>query len=144
VSYVAFDTAAGVVIGVLVQAAHAGSAPDAWRPPIQAIWDHAIIGGSSDGTPALAVIGTMAWLVGTAGRCRRVPTRAPFMVGDSRATRLGVRTVRLPHARMARRSGHLRRPRRGCSGDVIGRPEPGGRQTRRVGVRGRTISAGCK
>ena len=65
VSYVAFDTAAGVVTGVLVQAAHTGGAPDAWRPAIQAIWDHAVIGGSSDGTPMLAVIGTMAWLVGT-------------------------------------------------------------------------------
>ena len=65
VSYVAFDTAAGVVTGVLVQAAHADGAVDAWRPPIQAIWDHAVIGGSSDGTPALAVIGTISWLVGT-------------------------------------------------------------------------------
>jgi len=74
VSYVAFDTAAGVVTGVLVQAAHASGEPDAWRPAIQAIWDHAVIGGSSDGTPALAVIGTMAWLVGTlagAAACRR-------------------------------------------------------------------------
>jgi hypothetical protein len=74
VSYVAFDTAAGVVIGVLVQAAHGGGQPDASRPPIQAIWDHAVIGGSSDATPALAVIGTMAWLVGTlaaAAACRR-------------------------------------------------------------------------
>ena len=65
VSYIAFDTAAGVVTGVLVQAAHASGAPEAWRPAIQAIWDHAIVGGSSEGTPALAVIGTTAWLVGT-------------------------------------------------------------------------------
>jgi hypothetical protein len=75
VSYVAFDTAAGVVTGVLVQAGHASGEPDAWRrPAIQAIWNHAVIGGSSDGTPALAVIGTMAWLVGTlagAAACRR-------------------------------------------------------------------------
>jgi hypothetical protein len=74
VSYVAFHTAAGVVTGVLVQAAHASGAPDFWRPPIHAIWDHAIIGGSSDGAPALAVIGTMAWLFGTlaaAVACRR-------------------------------------------------------------------------
>lgn len=65
VSYVAFDTAAGVVTGVLVQAAHASGDTDAWRPAIQAIWNHPIIGGRSDGTPALAVIGTLAWLVGT-------------------------------------------------------------------------------
>jgi len=65
VSYVAFDTAAGVVVGVLVQAAHGGGAPDNWRPPVEAIWDHPVVGGSSDGAPALAVIGTTAWLVGT-------------------------------------------------------------------------------
>jgi hypothetical protein len=65
VSYIAFDTAAGVVTGVLVQAAHGSGSPDAWRPAIEAVWNHAVIGGSSDGTPALAVIGTMAWLVGT-------------------------------------------------------------------------------
>src|SRR5262245_52481344 len=66
VSYIAFDTAAGVVTGVLVQAAHASAGPDTWQPAIHAIWDHAVVGGSSDGTPALAVIGTMAWLVGSA------------------------------------------------------------------------------
>ena len=73
VSYIAFDTAAGVVSGVLVQAAHASADLDSWRPAIQAIWDHPIVGGSSDGTPALAVIGTTAWLVGTlaaAAACR--------------------------------------------------------------------------
>jgi hypothetical protein len=64
-SYVAFDTAAGIGIGVLVQAAHASASVDAWRPAIQTIWNHAVIGGSSNGTPALAVIGTLAWLVGT-------------------------------------------------------------------------------
>jgi len=65
VSYVAFDTAAGVVTGVLVQGARASAGVDAWRPAIQAIWNHAVVGGSSDGTPALAVMGTTAWLVGT-------------------------------------------------------------------------------
>jgi len=74
VSYVAFDTAAGVVTGVLVQAAHASGESEAWRAPIAAIWDHAVVGGSRDGAPALAVIGTMAWLVGiiaAAVACRR-------------------------------------------------------------------------
>jgi hypothetical protein len=74
VSYVAFDTAAGVVTGVLVQAAHVDGASEVWRRSIHAIWDHAVVGGSSDGAPALAVIGTMAWLVGTvaaAVACRR-------------------------------------------------------------------------
>jgi hypothetical protein len=73
-SYVAFDTAAGVVTGVLVQAAHTTGDPEAWRAPIAAIWDHAIVGGSSGGTPVLAVTGTIAWLVGTLAAsfaCRR-------------------------------------------------------------------------
>ena len=65
VSYVAFDTAAGVVTGVLVQSARTTGAPETWRAPIMAVWDHAVIGGSSDAAPALAVIGTMAWLVGS-------------------------------------------------------------------------------
>jgi hypothetical protein len=65
VTYVAFDTAAGVVTGVLVRSALASGAPDAWRSPVLAVWNHPIVGGSSDGAPALAVIGTMAWLLGT-------------------------------------------------------------------------------
>jgi hypothetical protein len=65
VSYVAFDTAAGLVTGVLVHAARTSVAPEAWRAPIMAVWEHAVIGGSSEGAPALAVIGTMAWLAGS-------------------------------------------------------------------------------
>jgi hypothetical protein len=37
VSYVAFDTAAGVVTGILVQSAHASGTPEAWRAPIEAV-----------------------------------------------------------------------------------------------------------
>jgi hypothetical protein len=65
VTYVAFDTAAGVVTGVLVRSARASGSLEAWRSPVLAIWNHPIVGGSSEGTPALAVIGTMAWLLGT-------------------------------------------------------------------------------
>jgi hypothetical protein len=65
ISYVAFDTAAGIVTGVLVRAAHATTSPDAWRGSILAVWNHPIVGGSSDGAPALAVIGTIAWLCGS-------------------------------------------------------------------------------
>jgi hypothetical protein len=65
VSYVAFDTAAGLVTGVLVRAAHATTAPEQWRGPLLAIWTHAVIGGSSDGAPVLAVLGTCAWLIGS-------------------------------------------------------------------------------
>ena len=65
VSYVAFDTAAGLVTGVLVRAAYASNAPEQWRGPLLAIWTHAVIGGSSDGAPLLAVLGTTAWLTGS-------------------------------------------------------------------------------
>jgi hypothetical protein len=65
VSYIAFDTAAGVVTGVLVGAARATNSPDAWRAPVLAVWNHTVVGGNSDGAPALAVIGTTAWLIGS-------------------------------------------------------------------------------
>jgi hypothetical protein len=80
VSYVAFDTAAGVVTGVLVHAACTTAAPEAWRAPMMAVWDRAIIGGSSDAAPVLAVIGTMAWLV-------VCPRRFPFGARASRGCR---------------------------------------------------------
>ncbi|HEX7794277.1 MAG TPA: hypothetical protein VF456_08005 [Vicinamibacterales bacterium] len=65
VAYVAFDTAAGIATGVLVRSAYASVSPEAWRSSILALWNHAIVGGSSEAAPALAVIGTMAWLFGT-------------------------------------------------------------------------------
>jgi hypothetical protein len=37
ISYVAFDTAASIVTGVLVRAADATTAPDAWRGSILAV-----------------------------------------------------------------------------------------------------------
>ena len=66
VTFVAFDTAAGVVTGVLVQAAQASGAPQQWRAPVLAVWTHPIIGGSPDTTPLLAVAGSVAWSVGLA------------------------------------------------------------------------------
>jgi len=65
VAYVAFDTAAGIATGVLVKSASASVSPEAWRSSILALWNHAIVGGSSEAAPALAVIGTTAWLLGT-------------------------------------------------------------------------------
>ena len=63
-AYVAFDTAAGVVTGVLVNAAQATSNPETWRPAILTIWTHPIVGGAPGTTPLLAVVGTFAWLIG--------------------------------------------------------------------------------
>ena len=64
VSYTAFDTAAGIVIGVLLQAAHTTDTPEVWRGPMMAIWEHPILGGSRNMAPLLAVVGALAWLVG--------------------------------------------------------------------------------
>ena len=65
VSYTAFDTAAGVVTGMLVKAAHRSGTPDAWRAPIDAVWTHPIMGGSPS-VPArfLAVLGSIALSIG--------------------------------------------------------------------------------
>ncbi len=65
VSYIAFDTAAGVVTGILVDGARASGNPDAWRAAIDAVWMHPIVGGSPlMPAPFLAVLGSVAWSVG--------------------------------------------------------------------------------
>jgi hypothetical protein len=65
VSYISFDTAAGVVTGILVDAAQTSGTPDAWRAPIDAVWTHPIVGGSPlIPAPFLAVLGGVALSVG--------------------------------------------------------------------------------
>ena len=65
VSYTAFDTAAGVVTGVLVEAARASDNPEAWRPAIEAVWSNPIVGGSPlMAAPLLATLGGVALSVG--------------------------------------------------------------------------------
>ena len=65
VSYTAFDTAAGVVTGILVEAAQASGRPEAWRGSVIAVWTHPILGGAPGTVPLLAVLGAVAWLLGT-------------------------------------------------------------------------------
>jgi hypothetical protein len=66
VSYTAFDTAAGVVTGILAKAAHESGTPEAWRVAIDAVWRHPIVGGSPVGpAPFLAVLGAVSLSVGT-------------------------------------------------------------------------------
>src|SRR5262249_38479058 len=68
VSYIAFDTAAGVVTGILVDAAHHSGEPAAWRTAIETVWTHPIVGGSPlVGAPFLAVLGAIALSVGALG-----------------------------------------------------------------------------
>jgi len=65
VSYVAFDTAAGIVTGILLQAAKSSSAPEQWQPAVMAVWRHPVIGGAPGTSPLLAIVGSVAWSVGT-------------------------------------------------------------------------------
>ena len=66
VSYVAFDTAAGVVTGILVDTAQKSPNPEGWRGAIDAIWTNPVIGGSALlAAPFLAVLGSVALSVGT-------------------------------------------------------------------------------
>ena len=65
VSYVAFDTAAGVVTGILVDAAQNSRDPETWRAAINAVWTHPVMGGSPlVAAPFLAVLGSVALSVG--------------------------------------------------------------------------------
>jgi uncharacterized protein YhhL (DUF1145 family) len=67
ICFVAFDTAAGVATGILVQAAHASGDPDAWRPAIDAIWRHPIVGGvRQDHIPSLSMVGAATLSIATA------------------------------------------------------------------------------
>lgn len=60
--FVVFDTAAGLVVGSLVQAAHASGTPAAWQAPIDAVWTHPVLGGTH--RPLLALVGRVALSIG--------------------------------------------------------------------------------
>lgn len=62
VAYTVFDTAAGIVTGILVKAAKASGAPDTWRAAIDTVWTHPVVGGAP--APLLAVGGSIALSVG--------------------------------------------------------------------------------
>jgi hypothetical protein len=66
VTFVAFDTAAGVVTGILVNAAQKSHSPEAWRAAVDAVWDDPVMGGSPLlAAPFLAVTGSIALSIGT-------------------------------------------------------------------------------
>ncbi|HKQ66449.1 MAG TPA: hypothetical protein VJZ73_15665 [Methylomirabilota bacterium] len=64
VTWIAFDSVAGVAVGILLRNAEASAAPDTWRAPVMSIWAHPIMGGAPDTVPLLAVAGSLAWAVG--------------------------------------------------------------------------------
>ena len=63
VTWVAFDSVAGVATGILLSSAEATAAPETWRAPVLAIWAHPIMGGAPGTVPLLAVAGSLAWAV---------------------------------------------------------------------------------
>jgi hypothetical protein len=68
VTWIAFDSVAGVATGILLQAAHASGSPEAWRAPVTTIWAHPIVGGGTtpdSAPPLLAVAGSLAWGIGS-------------------------------------------------------------------------------
>jgi hypothetical protein len=66
VSFVAFDTAAGAVTGILVQAAQASSDPESWRAAIDTVWWHPVVGQVRLGhIPSLSAVGAAALSIGT-------------------------------------------------------------------------------
>jgi uncharacterized membrane protein YqjE len=66
VSFTAFDTAAGIVTGVLVKLARQSGTPEAWRQPIEALWQYPFMGGGSwlERFPSLAVIASVSLPIG--------------------------------------------------------------------------------
>ncbi len=64
VSFIAFDTAAGIVTGILVNAAQHSQVPALWRVPVDVVWRDPIMGGSSGAPSLLAILGSIALSVG--------------------------------------------------------------------------------
>ena len=65
ISFVAFDTVAGVAVGILVESAQTSAAPEAWRGAIDALWTHPIMGGMRlNEEPSLAVLGRVSLSIG--------------------------------------------------------------------------------
>ena len=62
VAYLVFDTAAGIVTGILVKAANLSGRPEAWQDAVNAVWLHPIVGGKP--APLLAIAGSVALSVG--------------------------------------------------------------------------------
>ena len=61
VAFTSFDTAAGLVIGLLVKGALASGNPEAWRDMIDALWFDPVLGGKGfTDAPLMGLIGRLA------------------------------------------------------------------------------------
>jgi hypothetical protein len=94
VTWVAFDSVAGVATGILLRNAEASGAPETWRAPVMSIWAHPIMGGAPDTVPLLAVAGSLAWAVAcfaaAAARRRVGSSWAPVLLLALSAVSFGV------------------------------------------------------
>jgi hypothetical protein len=100
VTWIAFDSVAGVATGILLQAAHASGSPETWRAPVTTIWARRvpgmgdrISGGGLHASPRRELVDTGRPARDLLGELRRVQ--------DSRAAR------RADRVRRARRRGRL-------------------------------------
>jgi hypothetical protein len=65
VAFTAFDTAAGLVIGLLVKGALASGNPESWRDMIDALWFDPVLGGKGfTDAPLMGLIGRLALSAG--------------------------------------------------------------------------------
>lgn len=65
VAFTSFDTAAGLVVGLLVKGALASGHPEAWRGMIDALWFDPVLGGRGfTDAPLLGLIGRLSLSVG--------------------------------------------------------------------------------
>jgi len=62
VLYLVFDTAAGIVTGILLRAANLSGRPELWVDAINAVWLHPIVGGKP--APLFAILGSVALSIG--------------------------------------------------------------------------------
>ncbi|UGB39441.1 hypothetical protein [Frateuria soli] len=61
VAFTSFDTAAGLVIGLLVKGAQASGDPEAWRDMIDALWFDPVLGGRGfTDAPLMGLIGRLS------------------------------------------------------------------------------------
>ena len=65
IAFTAFDTAAGLVIGLLVKGAIASGAPETWRDMIDAVWFDPVLGGRGfTDAPLFALAGRLSLSIG--------------------------------------------------------------------------------
>lgn len=65
VAFTAFDTAAGLVIGLLVKGALASGNPESWRDMIDALWFDPVLGGKGfTDAPLMGLVGRLALSAG--------------------------------------------------------------------------------